>query len=94
MWGQDEPQTPRYAITPNCSVGAEGGHERTERVYFAKGSAERPLGWNDVESKFLDCAAYSGVDPYTAGDVAKKLGNFAEIDDVALLVNRLHLRPQ
>ena len=25
MWGQDEPQTLRYAIMPNCSVGADGG---------------------------------------------------------------------
>jgi hypothetical protein len=26
IWGKDEPQTPRYAITLNCSMGAEGGH--------------------------------------------------------------------
>jgi hypothetical protein len=25
MWGQDEPKTFRYAIRPNCSVGADGG---------------------------------------------------------------------
>jgi maleylpyruvate isomerase len=24
-WGKDEPQTLRYAITPNCSVGGDGG---------------------------------------------------------------------
>ncbi|WP_233589087.1 hypothetical protein, partial [Falsigemmobacter faecalis] len=24
-WGKDEPQTLRYAITPNCSTGADGG---------------------------------------------------------------------
>lgn len=26
MWGQDEPQTLRYAILQNCSMGADGGH--------------------------------------------------------------------
>ncbi|MCB6179017.1 hypothetical protein LHP98_12870, partial [Rhodobacter sp. Har01] len=26
MWGQDEPQTLRHAITPNCSMGADAGH--------------------------------------------------------------------
>lgn len=26
MRGQDEPQNPRSAITPDCSVGADGGH--------------------------------------------------------------------
>jgi hypothetical protein len=26
MWGQDEPQNLRYAITSNCSIGADGGH--------------------------------------------------------------------
>jgi hypothetical protein len=25
-WGKDEPQTLRYAITQNCSMGADGGH--------------------------------------------------------------------
>ena len=25
MWGQDEPKTLRYAITLNCSMGADGG---------------------------------------------------------------------
>jgi hypothetical protein len=25
IWGKDEPQTLRYAITLNCSMGADGG---------------------------------------------------------------------
>jgi hypothetical protein len=25
LWGQDEPQTLRYTITLNCSMGADGG---------------------------------------------------------------------
>jgi len=25
-WGKDEPQILRYAIMPNCSMGADGGH--------------------------------------------------------------------
>jgi hypothetical protein len=28
-WGKDEPQILRYAITPNCSDGADGGHPLT-----------------------------------------------------------------
>ncbi|MEY4256544.1 MAG: hypothetical protein RLZZ141_1771, partial [Pseudomonadota bacterium] len=29
-WGKDEPQTLRYAITPNCSMGADGGQHRSD----------------------------------------------------------------
>jgi hypothetical protein len=28
MWGQDEPQTPCYTITPNCFMGADGERGR------------------------------------------------------------------
>ena len=35
-WDKDEPQTLRYAITPNCSKGADGGQvQTTEYLYYA-----------------------------------------------------------
>ena len=27
IWGQDKPQSLRYAITLNCSMGADAGHQ-------------------------------------------------------------------
>ncbi len=40
MWGQDEPQTLRYAITPNCSMSADGGQGGASR--YAKRQAHWP----------------------------------------------------
>jgi hypothetical protein len=39
-WGKDEPQTLRYAIMLNCSMGADAGHAQFQA--FAR--RQTPLG--------------------------------------------------
>ncbi|MCB6180224.1 IS5 family transposase, partial [Rhodobacter sp. Har01] len=52
MWGQDEPQTLRHAITPNCSMGADAGQpdyttlcrrQKTLAVQISYRRADGPL---------------------------------------------------
>jgi len=47
MWGQDEPQTLRYAITINCSIGVDSGqtsYRPTVRDLLKRLSAAESLG--------------------------------------------------
>jgi hypothetical protein len=39
MWGQDEPQTLRCAITPNCPKGADGGQKSVRELWLQHVSA-------------------------------------------------------
>jgi hypothetical protein len=46
LWGQDEPQTLRYTITLNCSMGADGGQCRyspSDMPVAVKVAGIRPL---------------------------------------------------
>jgi len=59
-WGKDEPQTLRYAITPNCPKGADGGHE-FDRFLYASVGKDR----NGYVVTVLSTLARLGLDPWT-----------------------------
>lgn len=70
------------------------GRSRSCRVYDADGSAARPLNWQRVGEKFLDCASAAGTDPALAARVLGQLQTMTRQDDVrplfrALLSGRL-----
>ena len=41
IWGKDEPQTLRYAITLNCSMGADGGQTHHVNILEMNGDSYR-----------------------------------------------------
>ncbi len=61
IWGQDEPQTLRYAIILNCSMGADGGHAATEFVHHT-GSAWRPRTGSMVNRQNMTAALIDSRD--------------------------------
>ena len=74
IWGKDEPQTPRYAITLNCSVGADGGQGRGRcppqgggRVCQAAGAElshfHGPPDWHDGRCRGAETVLRSGAGP-------------------------------
>ena len=75
------------------TVGFYDGREQIERVYYAKGSAQRPLEWADVQAKFLDCAAYAGVSAKTASTAIAELRQLVTVEDVVALVRPLVVSP-
>jgi hypothetical protein len=42
MWGQDESQTLRYAIRPNCFVGADGGQIVQRKKFLPQRRPKNP----------------------------------------------------
>jgi 2-methylcitrate dehydratase PrpD len=74
------------------TVGFRDRGAKTERVYYAKGSAQRPLGWSEVGSKFLDCAAHAGVAAEVASNALQRLQHLSQVEDVTTLARTLVVR--
>jgi 2-methylcitrate dehydratase PrpD len=73
-------------------IGLRSGGEYAANVARAQGSPERPLGWDEVEAKFADCAAAADVDPEETGRVARTLRQLPAAHDVADAVRTLRSR--
>lgn len=65
------------------------GTSRSCRVYDADGSAARPLDWQRVGEKFLDCASAAGVEPARSTQALTQLQALAHQDDVRPLFSEL-----
>ncbi|MDH3703793.1 MAG: MmgE/PrpD family protein [Alphaproteobacteria bacterium] len=65
------------------------GVSETVRVDKPTGSPERELSWDDLESKFHDCAAQTGMTPAAAASSFADWRDLRRCDDVATLLEPL-----
>lgn len=66
------------------------GRRVSRRVDIAPGHPKRPLTWDDLNRKFLDCAASCGVDAGVAQEVFDALRRLETLTDVGAVLRRLN----
>jgi len=90
----DDPQYERRSSGSRGHVEVEvrlrDGRAETARVNRAPGSPERPLSWDDLRAKFLDCARHAGrVTEQSALDAFARIQTLERQDDVWSVINSL-----
>jgi len=70
-------------------VHTTDGRRETLRVDAAPGHPTRALGWDEIEQKFLDCAAYGGLHAAQATAAFTTLRQLDNLDDVRSVVGVL-----
>ncbi len=70
-------------------VHMKDGRHDIVPVDAAPGHPKHPLSWNDLEQKFLDCAAHGGIDSGCAKDAFKRIGQLQDCADVNEIVTLL-----
>jgi 2-methylcitrate dehydratase PrpD len=73
----------------HVTVTMRSGEEYSADVARAHGAPERPLGWEDVEAKFADCARAAGVDFGEAARAARMLRQLQEVPDIRRVISTL-----
>jgi 2-methylcitrate dehydratase PrpD len=93
--GTEMPKTFALGIRGAVEVEIEtlAGARHTEKVYLPKGSAGRPLNWDQVRGKFLDCAEEAGLDRSSAQSVFDELTVLEEVEDIRPKLARLRVDP-
>jgi 2-methylcitrate dehydratase PrpD len=64
-------------------VMKDGAIVETQKVRRATGHADRPLSFQQMQDKFLECAAYGGVSPTQAEVLFRRLQQLPQLDNVA-----------
>jgi 2-methylcitrate dehydratase PrpD len=62
------------------------GRSETVRVSFAPGHPRRELRWDEIEQKFMDCAAHGGLPAAQAARAFAAVSKLEENEDVGALV--------
>ena len=70
-------------------VQLKDGRSDLVRVEAAPGHPRHPLSWNDVEQKFMDCAAHGRIDPKDASRAFMTLRELEACDDLSTIVGSL-----
>lgn len=66
------------------------GRSQTVRVDQAPGHPARPLTWDDIAAKFMDCAAQARIDPGRAEQALGILTQLETCPDIGEVVTLLH----
>jgi 2-methylcitrate dehydratase PrpD len=70
-------------------VSTRGGKVFTKRVDLASGSPKKGMTWDEVKAKFLDCAAYGGLEIGPAQAAAEILGSLEKCQRMSELIGYL-----
>lgn len=65
------------------TVTTSDGRSETMQVLKPTGSPEKPLGWNDLSDKFIDCAHHAGVAVDDAKQMFSAWKNIRQAGDIA-----------
>lgn len=71
------------------SVELADGRRETVRVDHAPGHPARELGWDELQAKFLDCAAHAAIDKGRAERAFERVTQLERCDDVNAIVGLL-----
>jgi 2-methylcitrate dehydratase PrpD len=69
-------------MTTIIDIEMEDGRTLSGRADFGKGSPSNPMTDAELETKFLECAAWGGLAPDTAREVAERVGHLEDLVDV------------
>jgi 2-methylcitrate dehydratase PrpD len=87
-----EPGMDRHGVGPGgVTITMQDGRQYTEEVEHCRGSVERPMTFEDITSKFRDCAS-SSIKPLPGdevGRVIETVGRLENLNDTTEIIRRL-----
>jgi 2-methylcitrate dehydratase PrpD len=90
--GRLAPEMDRHGVGPGgVIIKMQGGEEYREEVEHCLGSAERPMGLNDITKKFRECATFSrkALPDVTVDKVIEMAGRLEKLDDATQIIQML-----